>query len=73
MESKMMKSEYDLSSAVTLLLVGLGLGSVLTICFGPRTKAGLRPEGINSWRLPDIQRQGEAKERLSSQTAQVRT
>lgn len=31
----MMKSEYDLSSAVTFLLIGLGLGSALTIFFGP--------------------------------------
>ena len=38
MESQMTKNEYDLSSAVTFLLVGLGLGSVLTIFFGPRTK-----------------------------------
>jgi hypothetical protein len=69
MASEMIKREYDLSSAVTFLLVGLGLGSVLTICFGLSTKGGLRPEGINSWRLPDTQRQEEAEERLASQTA----
>jgi hypothetical protein len=69
MGSEMIKREYDVSSAVTFLLVGLGLGSVLTICFGLGTKAGLRPEGINRWRLPDAQRQGEAEERLASQTA----
>jgi hypothetical protein len=55
---EMMKSEYDLSSAVTFLLIGLGLGSVFTILFGPSTEPGRRPEGINRWR------QGEAKGRL---------
>ena len=73
MESKMMKSEYDLSSAVTFLLVGLGVGSVLTMFFGPSIEPGLRPERINSWRYPSIQAQGEAKERVAPQTAQVRT
>jgi hypothetical protein len=67
MESKMMKSQYDLSSAVTFLLVGLGLGSVLTILFGPSTEPGPRPERITSWE------RGEARERLASQAAQVRT
>jgi hypothetical protein len=28
------KSEYDLNSAITFLLVGLGIGSVLSLCFG---------------------------------------
>ena len=50
MVGEMMKREYDLSSAVTFLLVGLGLGSVFTILFGPSTEPGRRPEGINRWR-----------------------
>ena len=38
MENEMMKSEYDVTSAVTFLLVGLGIGSFLTVVFGPKTK-----------------------------------
>jgi hypothetical protein len=67
MESKVMKSQYDLSSAVTFLLVGLGLGSVLTILFGPSTEPGRRSERITGWE------RGETQERLASQAAQVRT
>jgi hypothetical protein len=48
MKNEMTKSEYDLTSAVTFLLVGLGLGSFLTTAFGPRTKLTGTPEGINS-------------------------
>jgi hypothetical protein len=37
-----MKSEYDLYSAITFLLVGLGIGSVLTIVFDPKLKSRAR-------------------------------
>jgi hypothetical protein len=33
-----MKSEYDLYSAITFLLVGLGIGSVLAIVFNPKQR-----------------------------------
>jgi len=33
MEGATNKSEYDLNSAVTFLLVGLGIGSVLAMAF----------------------------------------
>jgi len=50
MENKMMKSEYGVTSAVTFLLVGLGLGSFLTMVFGPKTKLEGKSEGIGrSW------------------------
>jgi hypothetical protein len=62
-----MKSEYDLSSAVTFLLIGLGLGSALTIFFGPSTESGHRPGGVNRWR------RAEANWRLRHRIAQVRT
>jgi hypothetical protein len=39
-----MKSEYDLYSAITFLLVGLGIGSVLAVVFNPKQRAAL--EGI---------------------------
>jgi hypothetical protein len=58
-----MKSEYDLYSAVTFLLVGLGIGSVLAIVFNPGQRVAL--ERINSWRTAGMQPQEEAKERIA--------
>jgi hypothetical protein len=58
-----MKSEYDLYSAVTFLLVGLGIGSVLAIVFNPGQQVAL--ERINSWRTARMQPQEEAKERIA--------
>ena len=56
MENKMTKIEYDLNSAVTFLLVGLGLGSFLTVVFGPRAKLEGRSEGIGrSWSPSGLQ------------------
>jgi hypothetical protein len=58
MENEMTKTEYDLTStsAVTFLLVGLGLGSFLTVVFGPRTKLEGRSEGIGrSWSPSGLQ------------------
>ena len=40
--------------AVTFLLVGLGLGSVLALLLGPSAEAGRRPEGINSSHSPSM-------------------
>jgi len=42
------KSEYDLSSAVTFFLVGVGVGSILALVFSPRQRVAL--EAINSSR-----------------------
>jgi len=58
-----MKSEYDLCSAITFLLVGLGIGSVLAIVFNPKQRVAL--EGINSWRTAGLQPQEEAEERVA--------
>ena len=44
MNNAMMKTEYDVNSAVTFLLVGLGLGVVLAIVFDPLTKPGIRQQ-----------------------------
>jgi hypothetical protein len=60
------KSEYDVSSAITFLLIGLGLGLVLTILSGPRTEPGYGPEESNGWRT----RRSEGA--IASQSAQVR-
>jgi hypothetical protein len=43
-----MKSEYDLYSAVTFFLVGIGVGSVLALVFNPRQRVEL--EAINTGR-----------------------
>lgn len=56
-------NEYDLYSAVTFLLVGLGVGSVLAIVFNPKQRVAL--EEINSWRTAGLQPQKEAKERAA--------
>jgi len=32
------KSEYDLNSAITFLMVGLGIGSVLALVFNPKQR-----------------------------------
>jgi hypothetical protein len=42
------KSEYDVYSAITFFLVGMGVGSVLAMVFNPRNRGAL--EGIHGWR-----------------------
>jgi hypothetical protein len=39
------KSEYDLYSAVTFFLVGVGVGSVLALVFNPRQRVALDYRG----------------------------
>jgi hypothetical protein len=41
------KSEYDMNSAITFLLVGLGIGSFLAIVLSPRTIKSTAEAGIN--------------------------
>jgi hypothetical protein len=48
------KREYDLYSAVTFFLVGLGVGSVLALVFSPRQRVAL--EALNT-----SQRQGQGR------------
>jgi hypothetical protein len=61
-----MKSEYDLYSAITFLLVGLGIGSVLVIVLKPKPRVALEGiKGINSWRTAGLQPQDETKERIA--------
>jgi hypothetical protein len=65
MKGEIMKSEksgYDPYSAVTFLLIGLGLGAVFGMVFNPKTKQRVSPEGINRRRPPAMQPQEEAKE-----------
>ena len=66
MKGEIMKSEksgYDPYSAVTFLLIGLGLGEVFGMVFNPKTKQGVTPAGINSRRSRVCKPQEEAKER----------
>jgi hypothetical protein len=63
MEGATNKSGYDLNSAITFLLVGLGIGSVLSILFNPKPKQRGAPEEINSWRMSGLRR--EAEERVA--------
>jgi hypothetical protein len=62
-EVQRMRSEYDLPSAVTFLLIGLGIGSVLAIVFNPGQLGAL--EGINSRRAAKMQSKEEAKEQTA--------
>jgi len=57
------ESENDLYSAITFLLVGLGIGSLLAIVFNPKQRVA--PAGINSWRTSGLQPQREAEERVA--------
>jgi hypothetical protein len=63
MEGATNRSEYDLNSAITFLLVGLGIGSVLSILLNPKKRAV--PEEINSWRMSGLRPQREAEERVA--------
>jgi hypothetical protein len=68
MKGETMKSEksgYEPYSAVTFLLIGLGLGAVFGMVFNPKTKQRVSPEGINRRRPPGTQPQEEAKERVA--------
>ena len=63
MEGARNESEYDLYSAITFLLVGLGIGSLLAIVFNPKQRIALA--GIDSWRTSGLQPQREAQERVA--------
>jgi hypothetical protein len=55
-----MKNEYDLDSAVTFLLVGLGIGSILALVFNPKQRGALAgTTGIDSWRAAGLRLQKE--------------
>ncbi len=68
-EVRPVKSEYDLNSAITFLLVGLGIGSVLAMLFDPKQRVKLegikRDKGVDSWRPARLHQQEEAKERVA--------
>lgn len=63
MEGALNKSEYDLSSAITFLLVGMGIGSILAVVFNPKQRDV--PEEINSWRRSELRPRRKAEERAA--------
>ena len=63
MEGERNKSEYDLNSAITFLLVGLGIGSVLSIVLKP--KQGAAKEEFDHWRESKFQPRREAHARVA--------
>jgi hypothetical protein len=56
-------NKYDLSSAITFLLVGLGVGSILAVVFNPKQRVAL--DGINSGSAPGFQPRREAEEQVA--------
>jgi hypothetical protein len=44
-----MKREYDVDSAITFLLVGLGIGALLTMVVNTRMEPGVSREKIKRW------------------------
>jgi hypothetical protein len=59
------ENEYEPYSAVTFLLLGLGIGTVLTLVCNPKMRERVGPEGINGRRAPGMQPQKEATERVA--------
>jgi hypothetical protein len=70
-EVRLLKSEYDLNSAITFLflLVGPGIGSALAMLFDPKQRVTLegikRDKGIDSWRTARLHQQEEANVRVA--------
>jgi len=61
----MMRNQYEPYSAVTFLLLGLGIGIVLALVCNPKMKQTAKLEGVNSWRTPGTQPQEEEDERAA--------
>jgi hypothetical protein len=61
----MMRNQYEPYSAVTFLLLGLGIGIVLALVRNPKMKQTAKLEGVNSWRTPGTQPQEEEDERAA--------
>jgi hypothetical protein len=57
-----MRNEYEPYSAVTFLLLGLGIGTVVALVCNPKPREGAKLEGINRWRTPAAQPQEEGEE-----------
>jgi len=51
-----MGNEYDPYSAITFLLLGLGIGTVLALVCNPKTRQRVGLDGINNGCTPGAQR-----------------
>jgi hypothetical protein len=60
-----MRNEYDPYSAVTFLLLGLGIGTVVAIICSPQARQGNGLERISNRRMPSRQPQGETSHRVA--------
>jgi hypothetical protein len=64
-----MKNEYDLDSAVTFFLVGLGMGSFLALAmvFNPKQQRFRleRRKEVRNWRGGGLQGQEHAEQRVA--------
>jgi len=59
-------NEYDLNSAVTFFLVGLGVGTALAIVLKPKQGVLVDgPNGTKEWRPAELHPQEETKERVT--------
>jgi hypothetical protein len=57
-----MRNEYEPYSAVTFLMLGLGIGTVLALVCNPKMRQRVKLKGTNRWRTPGVQPQEEAEE-----------
>jgi len=57
MKDETVTSEYDVDSAVTFLLVGLGVGAVLALVFNPRKDRSDSLERYNNVFAPNVRRE----------------
>lgn len=58
-----MRNEYEPNTAVTFLLLGLGIGTVLALVCNPRVRQQVELERINRRSTPRAQPQAEGENR----------
>lgn len=64
-----MRNEYEPYTAVTFLLLGLGIGTVVALVCNPKLRQGAKLEGINRWRTPGAQQQQEGANQRNQRVA----
>jgi hypothetical protein len=65
----MMRNEYEPYSAVTFLLLGLGIGTVVALVCKPKMRRRVELEKIDSWHTPGAQPQEEIIEEAHERVA----
>jgi hypothetical protein len=58
-----MRNEYEPNTAVTFLLLGLGIGTVLALVCNPKVRQGVEFDRINGRSTPRAQPQAEREDR----------